>query len=225
MNPDDSVDPATDPAATTQRLQILGSEFSSLVAARSLAWSETFSRTTMFLATLSGSMVALALVAQSSEFGTPFRVFALVILPVVLFVGKTTVARLGASNYHAAMCVIGMNRIRHAYLEIAPDLRPLFVLGTNDDAHGVMKSMGLPPGQPTYQHFLSSTPTLITIIDAIIAGVITVLVLSFFELSDWLSALGAVAGFAAILAFHQIWALRSIGAARAGLQPLYPTPE
>lgn len=221
MNPDDSVDPA----ATAQRLQILGSEFSSLVATRSLAWSETFSRTTMFLATLSGSMVALALVAQSSEFGTAFRAFALVILPVVLFVGMTTVARLGASNYLDAICIIGMNRIRHAYLEIAPDLGPLFVLGTHDDASGVMKSMGLPPGQPMYQHFLSSTPTLITTIDAIVAGVITVLALSFFEVDAWVNAPAAVAGFVAMFGFHQIWAVRSIGAAKAGLQPLYPTPE
>ena len=223
MNADEPT--VAETAATAQRLQILGSEFSSLVAARSLAWSETFSRTTMFLATLSGSMVALALVAQSSEFGSAFRVFALVILPVVLFVGITTVARLGASNYHDAMCVIGMNRIRHAYLEIAPDLAPLFVLGTTDDFPGVMKTMGVPPGRPGYEHFLSSTPTLITLIDAIVAGVLTVVALSFFDVNDGVAALGAVLGFAAIFGFHQVWAMRSIGAARAGLQPLYPTTD
>ncbi|MGC2241302.1 MAG: hypothetical protein WA726_10725, partial [Acidimicrobiia bacterium] len=102
------------------RLQILSTEHWSLLASRSVAWNEVFARTTMFLATLSGAVVALALVAQVSSFGAGFTWFALVILPVVLFVGVTTLLRLGTSNYHDAMCVIGMNRIRHAYLEIAP---------------------------------------------------------------------------------------------------------
>lgn len=44
------------------RLQILSTEHWSLLASRSLGWNEVFSRTTMFLATLSGAVVALALV-------------------------------------------------------------------------------------------------------------------------------------------------------------------
>ena len=41
---------------------------------------------------------------------------------------------MGATNYHDAITVIGMNRIRGAYLEIAPDLEPYFVMGVHDDA-------------------------------------------------------------------------------------------
>jgi len=51
------------------RLQILSTEHWSLLASRSLAWNESFSRADMFLSTLSGAIVALALVAQATEFG------------------------------------------------------------------------------------------------------------------------------------------------------------
>ena len=141
MNTDDSPTEVT----LSHRLQILSTEHWSLLASRSLAWSESFSRATMFLAVLSGAVVALALVAQASAFGRVFPVFALIILPVVLFVGVTTVVRMGATNYHDATCVMGMNRIRHAYLEIAPDLAPYFVMGSTDDPPGVAITMGLPP--------------------------------------------------------------------------------
>src|SRR2546426_715535 len=100
------------------RLQILSTEHWSLLASRSLAWNESFSRAGMFLSTLTGAIVALGLVGGATGFGEAFVLFALVILPVVLFIGLATWIRLGASNYHEALCVIGMNRIRAAYLVI-----------------------------------------------------------------------------------------------------------
>lgn len=60
---------------TSAKLQILSTEHYSLMSSRALAWNEAFSRAGMFLSTLSGSIVALALVAQASEFGEGFRVF------------------------------------------------------------------------------------------------------------------------------------------------------
>src|SRR6266567_3556524 len=82
-------------ASPAMRLQILSTEHWSLLASRSLAWNESFSRAGMFLTTLSGAIVALALVAQASAFGEGFTLFALVILPIALFIGVATVMRLG----------------------------------------------------------------------------------------------------------------------------------
>ena len=75
----------TGEATPAMRLQILSTEHWSLLASRSLAWNESFSRAGMFLTTLTGAIVALALVAQASAFGDAFTLFALVILPVVVF--------------------------------------------------------------------------------------------------------------------------------------------
>jgi len=61
---------------------------------RSLAWNEIFSRAGMYLSTLSGSMVAIGLIAGSTNAGDIFFAFAFVILPVELFIGVATLARM-----------------------------------------------------------------------------------------------------------------------------------
>ena len=48
------------------------------------------SRTSIFVAALSGAVVALALVAQADDFGSGFVAFSLVLLPVVYFLGFVT---------------------------------------------------------------------------------------------------------------------------------------
>ena len=208
-----SADP--DAAARATRLQILSTEHWSLLASRSLAWNESFSRAGMFLSTLSGAIVALALVAQADEFGSGFRIFALVILPVVLLVGVGTLLRLGIANYHEAKCVVGMNRIREAYLEMAPELEPHFVMGTRDDEMGRQATMAVPQGTSMPVLMLSSTPILVTILDAVLVGAI--LAILGLQLGWQLSAalgLGG-AGFAAFMAFFFWYARREISRTNA----------
>jgi hypothetical protein len=96
----------------------------------------------MFLSVLAASVIALALVAQASSFGDGFTAFALVLLPVVLFLGLTTFVRLVAANHDEARWVLGMNRIRAAYLELAPELERWFITSHHDDEKGVMVTGG-----------------------------------------------------------------------------------
>jgi hypothetical protein len=65
------------------RAQILATEHWSLLATRSMTWNEVFSRASMFITVLSAAVVALALVAQATAFASGFRLFALLVLPVV----------------------------------------------------------------------------------------------------------------------------------------------
>ena len=160
-----SPDVAAAPHPTTLRMQILTTEHWSLLASRGLAWNESFSRAGMYLSTLSGAMVALGLVAGISALGHLFTLFALVILPVVLFVGIATFVRMGAINYHDAMTVIGMNRIRGAYLELVPELEPYFVMGTHDDPPGVAITMAVPPNSPRGLHVLAATPFVVNVLN------------------------------------------------------------
>jgi hypothetical protein len=157
------------------RVQILATEHWSLLASRSLAWNESFSRAGMYLSTISGATVALALIAQASSFGDRFRLFALAILPVVLFVGIGTVLRMGESNYYDAVCVAGMNRIRAGYLEVAPDLERFFVMGVRDDREGLRATMGMMPRRSFFAHMLSATPTLIATLNSVLAAAIATL--------------------------------------------------
>ena len=211
-----SSDSALPPAV---RLQILATEHWSLLASRSLAWNETFSRAAMFLSTVAGAIVALALVAQASDFGSGFRRFALVILPVVLFVGVGTIFRLRASNYHDAICVLGMNRIRAAYLELAPELERYFITGTTEDFAGVTKTMALEPRQPFLTQMLASTPTMIATLNSILAGAIIAILTIELGLSEGGALVIGAVIFVLVLAFHVFWGMRAVAGTRASLLP------
>lgn len=213
--------PAETPVAV--RLQILSTEHWSLLASRSLAWNETWARASMFLSTLSGSIVALALVSQASHFGESFRLFGLVILPVVLFIGLGTLFRVDASNYHDSRCVIGMNRIRAAYLELAPELERYLVMGTTDDERGIALTMGLDPNKLGFGHFISATPILIATVNSMLVAGIGAL--ASLELSAGrLTALGiGAAAFVIATALQGAYGGRRLASLRAGHVPLFPT--
>jgi hypothetical protein len=213
-----------EPIPMALRLQILSTEHWSLLASRSLAWSEVFGRTGMFLSALSGAIVALALVGQGTGFGETFVWFAIVILPVVLFLGVTTVIRLGASNYHDSRCVIGMNRIRGAYLELAPELAPYFVMSPNDDIRGLTITMAFPPGQNQFAQMLAATPTVVAVVNAVIVGVLAGLVAVQLGLLGEVALGASVVGFVLTFLTHAAWGRAAIARAQARVEPLFPSP-
>jgi hypothetical protein len=206
------------------KLQILSTEHWSLLASRSLAWNESFSRAGMFLSTLSGSIVALALVAQATAFGEGFRLFALVILPVVLIVGVGTNLRMGISNYHDAMTVIGMNRIRAGYMEIAPELGNYFVMGTTDDQRGVDLTMAMQPGTSLPVQMLASTPILVTILNGVLVATIVALLAIQLGGAALIALLLGVLGFAVTVGGFMWYAGRDIARIIAAYEPMFPGP-
>jgi hypothetical protein len=220
-----SAGPAAVPTPVQVRLQILSTEHWSLLASRSLAWNEIFSRAGMYLSTLSGSMVALGLIGGVDGFGDAFFTFALVLLPVVEFVGLGTWIRMGVANYHDALTIFGMNRIRGAYLEIAPDLEPYFVMGIHDDVEGIGITMGVPPGTPQIVHLVASTPFLVVVLNAVVAGAIAALILIRFVRTDGpATAIGGVAVAGIILFTQVVSARRRIRQGQSIVRPLFPTP-
>jgi hypothetical protein len=172
-----------DAARRSQRLQILATEHWNLLATRSLSWSESFSRAGMFLTVLSGAVVALALVAQATAFGDEFVLFAMLMLPVVLFVGGATFVRLCEVNNEDVHWVYGMNRLRHAYLDMEPDLAPYFVTGFTDDDAAIMRTYGSHGTGSPFMHALVTTPATIAFVNAMVAAVLGVLALMEWRMS------------------------------------------
>src|SRR5437588_4190707 len=87
-----------------QAMQVLTTEHFTLQSGRGNTISEANGRVNMFLAALSGVLIALAFVAQIAHFGGAFRLFILVLLPSVLFVGVVTfrpVIELTAEHIHS----------------------------------------------------------------------------------------------------------------------------
>ena len=219
---------STGAVSPAMRLQILSTEHWSLLASRSLAWNESFSRAGMFLSTLSGAIVALGLVGGASGFGEAFIVLALVILPVVLFIGVATWIRLGASNYHEALCVIGMNRIRAAYLELAPDLERYFVMSAHDDFRGIGVTMGVQPGGGRafwLAQILAGTPTIVTILNSVLAGAIAAIAALRIGGAPSTILLAGAVGFLIVLVAHWLYTRQGIAKLQAGLHPMFPSPE
>ena len=203
-------------------LQILTTEHWSLLAARSLGYTESMSRVSIFMAALSGSVIAIALVGQATDFGDGFVAFALVLLPVVYFLGASTFARLSQNNYEDAVWVQGMNRIRNAYLQLAPALEPYFVTSPHDDPDGVLlSSLAMRQPLPRLQPFFS-IPGVIAVVDSVVVGAIIGIAAFGLELgTDWSVTLGGL-GFALSLTAFFLWAQHEIARHTARLVVRFP---
>ncbi len=167
-----------EPAAESQaemarRAQFLATEHWSLLATRSMSWNESFSRTAMFLSTLSAATVALALAGPAMAFGSAFALFALIVLSVTLFLGLATFVRLIQVNHEDLYWVYGMNRLRGAYVRIAPGIERDFTAGWTVDEKGLARTFGaIDVTTPSPFHALVTTPAVVAVISSAIAGVI-----------------------------------------------------
>ncbi|TCO14370.1 hypothetical protein EV652_12462 [Kribbella steppae] len=140
-----------------------------------MTWQEIFSRTGTYLTVLSAAVVALSLVANATGFGAGFQTFALLVLPVALLVGFGTYFRLIEADIEDAWLVIGMNRLRHAYIELAPELEPYFVASHHDDAPGLLKTYSFRT-RVGITHWLSGSPVVVGIINAVVTGVLAAVI-------------------------------------------------
>jgi hypothetical protein len=217
-----------DPAAST-KLQILATEHWSLLATRSLTYTESLGRVNIFLAVLSGAVIALALVAQADRFGATFIAVAIFMLSVVLFTGIATVGRLMMLNRDDHRWVVGMNRLRNAYLEMHPELEPHFITSPYDDLPGALQTLGINiSGIRTFGSFFHgfiTLPGMLMVIVAAIAGAIAGLAAIGFA-APTLGVLGAgVAVFVVGLALMGNWWQRSVRGFSPSLEVRFPTPK
>ncbi len=219
-NPVTSLD---DPRA----VQILTAEHGSLLSARSLAYNEAFARAGMFLAFLSFSFVAIALLAQVLPLNEGFLLITVVVLAFDLVVGAMSYGRIIGAGYEDYHAVHGMARIRHAYGEIAPVLLLYFTDTTHDDLEGVMVTYGSPPlrgfGAIVYQ--FTTSAGLINVIVSMVGGVFASLVAVVLGASVAVSfGVGAVAalGLFVAMAGLTIWFYVRV---QAGLEVRFATPN
>jgi hypothetical protein len=190
-----------DAQALARRIQFLTVEHWGLLSARSMTWNESFTRAGMFLSLVTGSVVALALVAQATDFGEGFILFAALIMPVVLFVGVATFVRLLQSNNEDTRWVQGLNRLRAAYIEMDPGLKPYLVTGWTEDTAGILRTFGAKPGTtPNPFHGFVTTPAMVGIVNAMLAAVLVgLLVLNATQDQLWSAVAGAAVFVAAMV--------------------------
>ena len=210
-------------------IQILATEHWSLLATRALTYQESLGRVTMFLTVLSGAVIALALVAQADHFGAAFISVAIFMLTVVFFVGLLTVRRLLMLNLDDYMWVVAMNRLRHAYLELHPELEPNFTTSAHDDLAGVLQTLGVEPLGASrigsLFHSLVTLPGMLGTIVAAVGGAIGALIAAGFGAPAVLVLLVGLVFFLAALSLVAVWGRSSVRTPSPSLNPRFPSPK
>ena len=217
-------------AGAATRLQILATEHWSLLATRSLTYTEALNRVTIFLAILSGAVIALALVAQADHFGTAFSAIAIFLLSVVVFTGITTISRLNALNRDDYRWVVGMNRLRNAYLEMHPELEPHFITSPYDDLPGALQTLGIdivPAGRGLGSafHLLQTLPGMLTVIVGAVGGAIGSLVALAFGVPPLGMVAASAVGFVLVIGLMWAWGRRAVTESPPSLEPRFRSPE
>lgn len=178
---------------SSRLLQILATKHWSLLTSRALAYNEAFTRASMFLAFLSMSFVALALLAQATGFTREYLFIAAMVLCFDFLIGTVTYIRTAGANREDLLATQGMNRIRHGYLQIDPRATAYFVSGTNDDVAGVLKSWGF-TAQTTagsgIAYGLSTSQGMVGLILSLLGG----LILATVALGFWIFSRGGLGG-------------------------------
>jgi hypothetical protein len=165
--PPDTADPGTELVLSPQAVSMLTTEHFTLQSAQGQEISDINGRTALFIGAVSSALIALAFIGQLSRLGTPFYVFVLVLFPSLILMGLVTFERVIQSTYAVITYARGINRLRHLYLEYAPQIAPYFILSTHDDAISVTRGVGI---RPTWWQIFLITPGMIAMLVAVLIG-------------------------------------------------------
>ncbi len=209
---------ARDPSAL---LTVLTTEHFTLQGARSGTITESLGRSTIYLGSLSASLVTLALVLQGGRALDDFRLFALVILPALVFLGTVTFVRVVETGIEDAIYAQAINRIRHYYLELAGEDARYFALGGHDDMQGGLANMGLSPS-PWRPFF--SIASVIALINSMVVGALAGIALDIFAPRATALIAGGLLAVAALTVHYRVGYGRFLRAMES-FTPQFPSPQ
>ena len=204
-------------------LTSLTTEHFTLQGARSQTVSESGSRASLYLFSVSSTLVALGFIGQISTAGDTFRVFALTVLPTLYVLGLFTFVRLVQSVNEDFQYGRAINRIRHHYLDLAGDKAYLFIMSAHDDATGVLANMGIKPS--SWQPYFTA-PNMVAVINSVVGG--SAVAIAVGAIAD--PPLGVAAGIGGVAAIASLATLRRFETRylRTGvgeLEILFPSPK
>ncbi len=209
-------------------LTILTTEHYSLMTSRSLVYNEAFSRTGMFLTFLSATLVALGFVSQGGMAAQDFLIVAVGLLALDFVIGLATLGRISSASAEEFRALQGMNRIRHAYLEMAPAVAAYFSTSSTDDLPAVLNIYGTPSGElsglGSVLHGLTTAPGMVGIICSAVGGALVGAVALLLGAEPRVAVFASLVGF--VVAFVLIFrnAMGQFEAIERGLEVRFP-PE
>jgi hypothetical protein len=206
---------------TSQLVAIMTTEHYNLQTGRSMTIAEANGRASLFVGAVSSGLVALALVGQLSRLGTAFFVFSLIVLPTLFFMGVITFERVLESGSDDLIYARGINRIRHLYLDYAPQMQPYFILSSHDDSTLPIEHLGT-RHRARWQVFLSMAG-MVAMINSVLAGSFVGLGLSAFSLPLAVTATAGGLTFLVSVGLHQRYQWRQWMQLERHLPVLFPS--
>jgi hypothetical protein len=209
-----------DPPDRQELLTALTTEHFTLQGARAQTASESASRASLYILSVSSTLVALGFIGETGE---TFDVFALTVLPTLYVLGVFTFVRVvecGAEDFRYGVAI---NRIRNYYKQIAGDQAGLFFLSGHDDARGVFANAAV-PSEDRKQYLTFAT--VVAIINCVVGGsTIAIAVGAIAEAS-----LGVAAGIGGVVAVLSLALLlrhadRLLEERTGRTEALFPSPE
>jgi hypothetical protein len=203
------------------RIQNIAIEAAELQARRQMCWTETSNRASMFMNIVGATVFGLALVGNATDFNRDFLLLTLLILPVLLFAGVSTLGRMSELERQDGDLVQGLNRLRHLRVELDPSIEPYLVTSTHDDAASLLAAYG---DNPSRLHSLWVLETLIGAIVALIAAILVAVLALVLNLGSGTATVAAVVTFLATEVVFAIIGYRSFTGAMKAVKPMFPPP-
>lgn len=214
-----------DKATHEQILQFLTTEHFTLQTAKSATVAEANGRATLFLSTVSSAVVALAFIGQVSGMGGAFFLFGIVLFPSLIFLGFVTFERAIQTAIENMLHSRGINRIRHYYVELAPETKRYFIHSAHDDVAGALHNMGINPSSSQWQHFVTNAG-MVSVINSVLAGVFFGLILGFTtSLPHYACAGFGVVIFASVAYIHHRYQMNRYAEFEGGMKTLFPSND
>jgi hypothetical protein len=122
------------------------------------------------------------------------------------------------------------NRLRHAYLELHPELEPNFITSPYDDVPGALRTLGIDTTAAralgSALHVFQTLPGMLSVIVAAIVAAIGALVAVATGLPSVGVVLTAAATFVVAVLAIGLWGSRSFGGRQdPSLEPGFPSPK
>jgi hypothetical protein len=202
----------SDGSAQTQLARALGDRLASAVTvattehfnlqtARAATTAEANGRASIYLAALSSNLIALAFIGQISRLGTAFYAFALILLPVLAFVGVVTFQRLVQLSIEDVAYAQRIARLRAFYLRLAPELEAFLLVVREPRTEAPLHDERL---RPRTRQLTLTTAGMVAVVNSVLIGACTGLAVEVLPIRSFIIALaaGASAG-AATLSSHR----------------------
>jgi hypothetical protein len=200
-------------------LTALTTEHFTLQGARAQTAGESASRASLYIFSVSSTLVALGFIGPS---GRTFEVFALTVLPTLYVLGVFTFVRLVECSAEDYRYGVAINRIRNYYKRIAGDEAALFLLSGHDDGRGVFANAALPP--EGRRHYFSFA-TVVAVINSVVGGSAIAIALGAIAGAS-LGVAAAVGGCVAVASLASLLrhAGRLLDERAGGTEALFPSP-